>query len=82
MIHDHIYSELLEAQRNAREKKEVVKPTEEEKKNGWTEETLSTYLAERKAAQSLGIDVNSFYRKSLQRPMTQNHKYNPLRRHG
>ena len=76
---DQLYSELAETRRTAIKEQEKIEPTEEEKKNGWTAESLTLYLAERKAAQSLGIDVNSFYRKSLQRPMTQNHKYNPLR---
>ena len=76
---DQLYSELAETRRTSIKEQEKIEPTEEEKKNGWTAESLTAYLAERKAAQSLGIDVNSFYRKSLQRPMAQNHKYNPLR---
>lgn len=78
-MRDQAHSELIETQRTAKKEQKTVEPTEEEKKNGWTAESLTNYLAERKAAQSLGIDVNSFYRKSLKRPMTQNHKYNPLR---
>lgn len=56
-----------------------VEPTEEEKKNGWTAETLTAYLVERLAGQSLAVDVNSLHRKVARRPNVQNHRYNPLR---
>lgn len=38
-------------------------PTEEEKKNGWTTKSLTAYLKERYAAQSLTVDVHSLSRK-------------------
>ncbi len=35
---------------------ERITPTEEERRNGWTEETLSAYVAERRAAEAMLID--------------------------
>ena len=60
----------------------LVEPTEGEKKNGWTAETLTRYLIERKAGQSLDVDVNSLQRRMARRPIEQDHKYNPLRWRG
>lgn len=54
--------------------RESVEPTEEEIRNGWTSETLSEYLTERKASQSVSMDWGSLNRKVL--PDRQNHKYN------
>ena len=46
---------------NAEKTQDLVEPTEEEKRNGWTAETLTEYLAERKAGQSLAMDPNSLH---------------------
>ena len=54
-----------------------VKPTEEEKKNGWTTQTLTKYLTERLAGQSINIDINSLHRQVI--PNEQNHKYSVKR---
>ena len=75
-----VHSEVLEAQRNARKHQKQVEPSEEEKKNGWTTETLTAYLADRAAGQSLAIDPNSLSRRKP--PDMQNHKYRPLRWRG
>ena len=61
---------------------ELVEPTDDEKKNGWTAETLTRYLIERRAGQSLDTDPNSLQRKMGRRPIEQDHKYNPLRWRG
>lgn len=58
---------------------EMVEPTEEEKKNGWTRETLTKYISDRLAAQALSVDVNSLTRKLARKKDEQNHKYRPLR---
>ena len=79
---DDIYQELAEAERNAKKEQKKVEPSEEEKRNGWTTDTLTAYLAERQAGQSLSIDVNSAYRKQARMPVIQNHKYNPHRWRG
>jgi len=56
--------------------------TEEEKRNGWTEETLKDYLQGRERAQlakatnQLTDDPNSLY---FVRKAVNNHKYNPKR---
>ncbi len=61
---------------------ELIEPTADEKKNGWTAETLTSYLIERRAGQSLDVDPNSLQRKMGRRPIEQDHKYNPLRWRG
>lgn len=76
---DRLAEEVSEAQREALKNKQIIEPTEEERKNGWTAQTLTAYLSERQAGQSLAIDVNSLYRKIDRRPREQNHQYRPLR---
>lgn len=53
----------------------LVEPSEDEKRNGWTAETLTAYLAERKAATSMALEPNSAIRRSP--PQRANGKYNP-----
>jgi hypothetical protein len=38
---------------------ETITPTEEERRNGWTEESLSQYVAERRAAQAMLLDPHA-----------------------
>lgn len=71
--------ELEEARREAIAKQQLVEPTEDEKRNGWSAESLTAYLAERLAGQSLAIDVHSLQRRNARKPMEANHKYRPLR---
>lgn len=54
-----------------------VEPTEEEKRNGWTTETLTAYVAEQEAAGLLRADPMSAFR--AKRPMKANSRYNPFR---
>jgi len=56
----------------------MVEPTLEEARNGWTAKKLTAYITERQAANSLAIDPEN--RKV--RPVSQNHRYNPLRWRG
>ena len=56
-----------------------VEPSEDEKRNGWTTETLTAYVAERKAGQSLAIDPLSVRRQAEQMPRVQKNGYNPHR---
>lgn len=78
-LNDRLADELDEARDHAISQQPLVEPTDEEKRNGWTAETLTAYLAERKAGQDLSIDVDSLQRKLARRPTQQNHRYNPLR---
>ena len=78
-LNDQLADELDNACLEAEKNQQIVEPTEEEKRNGWTAETLTDYLIERNAGQSLGIDVNSLHRRIARRPQVQNHKYNPRR---
>lgn len=75
-LKEELSEELEDAKRNIRV---VVEPTPDELRNGWTQETLSQYLSEREAVQSLAVDVNSLSRKVARRSNEQNHRYNPLR---
>ena len=76
---DRLAEELDEAQRAALERQELIEPSAEERRNGWTAETLTAYLVERLAGQSLAVDVNSLHRRLARRPAEQNHRYRPHR---
>ena len=52
-------------------------PTEEERRNGWTDKTLTAYIASREKDQFNMIDPNSPQRRT--KPQVQNFKYNPHR---
>lgn len=78
-LSEKLYDELDAVQREALENQELVEPTDEEKKNGWTAETLTAYLTERLAGQSLAVDVNSIHRRAARRPTEANHRYRPHR---
>jgi len=65
--------------RSVREGQPLVEPTDDEKRNGWTAETLTAYLAERKTAQSLNIDKDSLHSRLARMPARQNNRYSPLR---
>ena len=49
-----------------------VKATEEEKRNGWTDESLNQYRREREEASFMTV-----YIKPPKRPSVQNHRYRP-----
>jgi len=74
-MNDKLESERDAVRREAVETQPLVEPNEEERRNGWTSKTLTAYLAERQAGQSLSVDVNSLHRKASRRPNEQNHKY-------
>lgn len=54
---------------------ELVEPTEDERKNGWTAETLTRYLVEADKRASAHMDPL----RPRRRPDMQNSSYNPLR---
>ena len=58
----------------------AVEPTPDEARNGWTAETLTEYVRERTAAQSLRIDPMSTVRRTP--PRRANSVYRPLRWRG
>lgn len=60
---------------------EPVVPTEIEKRNGWTTETLTAYVAEQAASQSLRLDPHSVTRRKAL-PRVAKSKYRPLRWRG
>lgn len=78
-LSDRLYRELDQVQREALARQELIEPTEDEKKNGWTADTLTAYLTERLAGQSLSADVGSVHRRAARRPNVQNHHYRPHR---
>ena len=51
-----------------------VKATPEEKRNGWTDESLNKYRYEREQAAFMKV-----YVKPVLRPSVQNHRYSPLK---
>lgn len=51
-----------------------VKATDEEKKNGWTDESLNAYRMERERASFMSV-----YIKPVKRPSVQNHRYSPFK---
>ena len=52
-----------------------VEITEDEKRNGWTQEALDKYRRSRNRQQHRNI----FKAKEIVRPQVQNHGYNPLK---
>ena len=52
---------------------ETITPTEGERRNGWTEETLSAYVAERRAAEAMLIDP--FARRHKRPTRQKNHRW-------
>jgi len=76
---ERLIEEQDSARREALNKNETIEPNEEEKKNGWTTESLTRYLQEQHAAQTLRVDVHSLSRQVARRKDVQNHKYNPRR---
>lgn len=78
-LSEQLSLELDAVRREALARQELIEPTDEEKRNGWTAEALTAYLAERLAGQSLSVDVNSLHRKAARRPDVQNHRYRPHR---
>lgn len=78
-IWDRLADELEKVFGYAQRHQEVVEPSEEEAANGWTAETLTEYLAERAAGQSLAIDPHSLHSRAAKRPRFANNRYNPMR---
>ena len=58
-----------------------IEPTDEERKGGWTKETLAVYLAEREQAQAGVIMFHPDHRRRA-RPRWANNSYSPLRWRG
>lgn len=61
---------------------DLVQPTADEARNGWTAETLTAYLQEQQASASLRADMGSAMRRQGRRPQRQNRDYRPLRWRG
>ena len=57
----------------------LIEPNEEEKRNGWTAETLTAYVQEQTAARELKVDPMSAMNRAGRRPTRANSKYNPHR---
>lgn len=59
-----------------------MKPTPEEERNGWTEESLTRYIREREVANAvvvLGDPESRYITKKRERPHKANNKYSPHR---
>ena len=81
-LSDKLSQELETARREALANQQNIEPTDEEKRNGWNKTTLTAYLAERFAAQSLAVDADSLLRRTARRSDEANHRYRPLRWRG
>ncbi|MDJ0896926.1 MAG: hypothetical protein QNJ92_17410 [Alphaproteobacteria bacterium] len=78
-VEDKQRDEFRKAYQHVKADTPLIEPTEDEKRNGWTAETLTEYLREQKAAQALRMDPHSLSRRMARRPDMQNHRYSPLR---
>lgn len=81
-LRDKLDDEITAVRHEAVAAQKLIEPTAEERRNGWTAKTLTAYIAERQAGQSLDVDVNSINRQAARRPGEQNHRYRPLRWRG
>lgn len=81
-LSDKLSEEQELTRREAIANQREVEPTPDETRNGWTKESLTKYLAERDAARTLMVDVNSITRKAARRKSVQNHRYRVLRWRG
>jgi hypothetical protein len=81
-LNDKLEAEVNAVRREAVTAQKPVEPTDEERRNGWSTKTLTAYLAERQAGQSIAVDVNSISRQAARRPNEQNHAYRPHRWRG
>lgn len=77
---DETRRQFLGALDRASEATSLIEPTEEEKRNGWTAETLTEYVREQKASQELRADPASPMRRTP--PKRANSKYRPHRWRG
>jgi len=57
--------------------RELIEPTADEAKNGWTAETLTEYVASRQAGAMLAADPHSEHSRIARRPRSQNTDYDP-----
>jgi len=82
-IRDLLQAEIDEEEQSAMQDAQLVQPTPEEARNGWTAESLTRYLISRKAAAGITIDPHSLHRRFAARPVAQNKQgYRPLRWRG
>ena len=81
-LQDRLADELDSAQADAVDGQPLVEPTEDERRNGWTAEALTNYLAERTAGQALKLDPHSLHNRMDRRPRAANSRYSPLRWRG
>lgn len=82
LMSDKLYDEIASAMRVALDTQELVEPTDEERRNGWSADSLTAYLAERNAGAVVNVDQNSLHRRMAARPVVQDHRYNPHRWRG
>jgi hypothetical protein len=68
----------MEGVRQGMVKNDVIEPNEEEKRNGWTTQTLTAYVAMVRASSSKRLDPGSKARRA-QRPRHTNNHYSPFR---
>lgn len=71
-----IERQLHDARQNAQKQIDLIEPSPDEIQNGWTAESLTAYIREQSAAQSLRIDPASQLRYTP--PRIANNRYRPI----
>ncbi len=79
---DRLADEFSNVFDTAKRQQDLVQPTPDEAANGWTAETLTEYLAECVAGQTLAIDPHSLHSRAARRPRWANSAYSPMRWRG
>lgn len=74
--------EFRAALQDAEQRREPVEPSAAERRNGWTAETLTKYLAEQEAAAAVRLDPHSTANRRNRRPGRTNGRYRPQRWRG
>ena len=77
-LDDKLENEFKRTFREVERETPEVEPTEEERANGWTKESLTEYVREQETAAALRIDPHSVARQLARRPAMQP-RHNPLK---
>ncbi len=81
-LNDRLGDELDEVLDDTEAGQNLVQPTADEARNGWTADDLTKYIASREAGAALAVDPHSLHRRMSRRPREQNHRYSPHRWRG
>lgn len=77
---DDARREFNRAAKHAEQNIGLIEPTEDEKRNGWTAETLTAYVRDQAASAEMRVDPHSAMRRKT--PKRANSKYSPFKWRG